>query len=216
MTDVLSTVLDHIENIIVPGDIFQEPNNEYYALICLQNGMKFLYHQAAHSDEVVKQQLNPLDKLQIMCFGNLPELNQIPQTLLTCAFHWYSISACQYVRLVGAIAYRQDRSRLSPLQYVKNVIPEVLTFRDKVAAHFSWSTKHSQDNDAERLVSILPPLLFINDSFHVGAHTVALQKSGKASTSEEIKAWSICKVHQQLRKRYWPSHEKPKTQGETT
>ena len=35
----------------------------YYALICLQNGLEFLHHQAAHSDEVAKQQLNPQDKL---------------------------------------------------------------------------------------------------------------------------------------------------------
>ncbi len=215
MTDVLSTVLDHIENIKVPGDVFKEPGNEYYALIYLHDGLEFLYHQAARIDEVAKQQLNPQDKLQIMNFGNIPELNQIPQTLLTCAFHWYAISACQYVRLVGAIAYRQDNSRLPSLQYVKNVIPEVLTFRDKIAAHFSWSTKHGQDNDAERIASILPQLTFINDSYYVSAFTVAIQKSGKASTSKEIKPWSICKVHQQLRKRYWPSHEKPKTQGET-
>jgi hypothetical protein len=165
---------------------------------------------------VVKQQVNPYDTLQFMGSDNLPEFNQIPKTLLICAFHWYAISACQYVRIVGAIAYRPDKSRLIPPQYVKNVIPEVLAFRDKVAAHFAWSTQHGQDNDAERLASILPPLVFINDSFHVGALTVALQKSGKASTSKVIKPWSICKVHRQLRKRYWPSHEKPKTQGETT
>jgi hypothetical protein len=208
MTDVISTVLDHIDNVIVPGEVFQEPSNEYYALICLQNGLEFLYQRAAHCDEVGKQQLNAEDKLQVMCFGNIPGLNQIPKTLLTCAFHWYSISACQYVRLVGAIAYRQDNSRLTPLKYVEKVIPEVLTFRDKVAAHFAWSTKHSQDNDAERLATILPPLVFVDDSFHVGALTVALQKSGKDSNSKKIKAWSICKVHQQLRKRYWPSHER--------
>lgn len=211
MTNELSTVLDHIENIIVPGDVFQEPYNEYYVLICLHSGLEFLYHQAAHFDEVVKQQVNPQDKLKFMGSGNLPAFNQIPKTLLICAFHWYAISACQYVRIVGAIAYRQDKSRLFPPKYVKNVIPEVLAFRDKVAAHFSWSTQHSKDNDAERLASILPPLSFINDSFHVGALTVALQKSGKGSTSEEIKPWSICKVHQQLRRRYWPSHEKLRT-----
>jgi len=204
MTNVPSTVLDHIENIMVPGNVFHRPTNEYHALICLYHGLDFLFRQAAKCDDVVKQQLNPHDTLQVMCSGNLPELNQIPQTLLTCSFHWYAISACQYVRLVGAIAYRQDNFRLTPLQYVKNVIPEVLTFRDKVAAHFAWSTKHSQDNDAERLSSILPPLTFVNDSFHVAAFSVSLQQSGKASTSEEIKPWSICKVHQQLTKRYWP------------
>jgi hypothetical protein len=108
---------------------------------------------------------------------------------------------------VGAIAYRQDNTWSIPPQYVKNVIPEVLAFRDKVAAHFAWSTQHSQDNEAERLASIIPPLTFINDSFHVGALTVTRQSAGKMSTSEAIQPWSICKVHQQLHQRYWPGHE---------
>jgi hypothetical protein len=207
MTEVPPTVLDHIDNIIVPGEVFQEPKNEYWALICLWDGLEFLYHQAAHCDEMVKQQVNPQGKFRVVGLGNLPVFNQIPKTLLTCAFHWYAISACQYVRTVGAIAYRQDNTRPIPPRYVKKVIPDVLSFRDKVAAHFAWTTQHSQDNDAERLASILPPLTFINDSFHVGALTVALQGAGKASTSKAIQPWSICKVHQQLRQRYWPSHE---------
>jgi len=208
MSDVAFTVLDHIDNIIVPGNVFKEPTNEYWALLCLRDGLELLYHQAARCDEMVKQQVNPQDKLKFVGFGNLPAFNQIPKTLLTCAFHWYAISACQYVRSVGAIANRQDNTRSLPPQYVKKVIPEVLAFRDKVAAHFAWSTKQDQDNEAERLASILPPLAFINDSFHVGALTVARQSAGKASTSKAIQPWSICKVHQQLCQRYWPGHEK--------
>ena len=208
MTDAPSTILDHIDNIVVPGEVFWEPINEYWALICLRDGLEFLYHQAARCDELVKKQINPQDKLRFEGLGNLPEFNQIPKMLLTCAFHWYAISACQYVRTVGAIAHRQDNTKLIPLEYVRKVIPEVLAFRDKVAAHFSWATQHSQDNDAERLASILPPLTFINDSFHVGAFTIALRGSGRTSTSKSIQPWSICKIHQQLRQRYWPEHEK--------
>ena len=78
-------------------------------------------------------------------------------------------------------------------------------FRDKVAAHFAWSTQHSKDNDAERLASILPPLTFEDDSFHVGGFAVGMQRAGKQSSSHSIAPWSICKVHERLRARYWPS-----------
>ena len=84
-------------------------------------------------------------------------------------------------------------------------MPEVLAFRDKVAAHFAWSTQNSKDNDAERLASILPPLTFEDDSFYVGAYSVALRSAGKESNSQSIAAWSICKVHERLRVRYFPS-----------
>ena len=40
-----STILDHIDNFSVSGDVFSKPVNEYWALICLQKGLSFLNHQ---------------------------------------------------------------------------------------------------------------------------------------------------------------------------
>ena len=182
MTDELTT-LDHIDRITVPGNPFAEPANEYYALLCLRTGLEFLYRQAEKCDQIALKQLDP--KKQYFSFGNSPLLTGIPYQLLTCAFHWYSISACQYVRTVGAIAYLQDKSRPIPPEYIKCVIPEVLAFRDKIAAHFAWLSKHSQDNEAERLVS-----------------------SGKSSNSKAMQPWSITKIHQRLQERYWPEEIK--------
>ena len=207
MNDNDSTILDQIDHIQVRGRVFEKPANEYWALFCLWQGLEFLNIQAAHSDDVVKQQLNPDGKIRIAASGNLPVLHQIPQQLLTCAFLWYSVTACQYVRAVGAIACRNDESRPKPIDYVRYVIPEVLAYRDKVGAHFAWSTQNTKDSDSERLASIIPQLTFINDSFHVGALTVYRRCGGKASNSETIKPWNICEVHKRLRKRYWPDQQ---------
>lgn len=205
--DRLVTVLDHIENISVDGNVFEQPANEYWALVCLRHGLEFLYIQAQRCDETIRHQLEPAGNIRLVGFGNLPEFDQIPKTLLTCAFQWYAVSACQYVRTVGAIAYRHDPSRPKPPAYVQSVIPEVLAFRDKVAAHFAWATANDKDTDAERLASILPPLGFQDDSIHVGGLTVAIRKGTKTSNSAVIKPWSISKVHEELRKRYWPQKQ---------
>lgn len=195
--------LDYIENIEVEGDPFSEPANEYYALLCLKSGMNYLYRFAKKCDEVCLSQLDP--KKQIFFFGNFPEIKGIPNQLLSCAFQWYSVSACQYVRTVGTIAYIQDNHRKKPPEYVESVIPEVLTYRDKVGAHFAWYSGHnSQDNDAERLASIIPQTSFYKDSFHVGALTVSMKRSGKGSSSKKIPPWSIVKIHERLQERYWP------------
>ena len=162
-TDTSVTILDHIDNIMAPGNVFHEPTNEYWALICLRHGMDFLYHRAVHCDQAVKQRVNPDGKMRYFGGGNDPSFYGISKTLLTCAFHWYSISACQYVQTVGAIAYKLDHRRPLPDYYLTKVIPEVFAFRNKVAAHFAWSTENKRDNDAERLASILPPLTFIDD-----------------------------------------------------
>ena len=200
-----STILDHINDIRVPTNVFANPSNEYWALICLKQGLDFLYHQVSRIDSITKEKLNPEGKLKYFAYGNIPGIEDIPKPLLTCSFHWYAISACQYVRTVGAIAYINDNSRPLPPDYVKKVIPEVLGFRDKVAAHFAWTSKHSADNDAERLASIIPPLSFVEDSWHVGALEVARSKKGKISTSAAIKPWSISGIHLKLSRRYWPN-----------
>jgi len=199
-----STILDYIKNIMVPGDVFKNPSNEYWALICLKQGLDFIYQQVSKIDSIAQARLNPEGKLKYLAYGNIPGTEDLPKALLTCSFHWYAISACQYVRTVGAIAYLNDNSRPIPPNYVKEVIPEVLGFRDKVAAHFAWTSKHESDNDAERLASIIPPLSFIEDSWHVGAMQVARSKKGNISTSESITSWSISKIHFRLAQRYWP------------
>jgi hypothetical protein len=122
------TVLDHVENIRVPGKPFAQPVNEYWALVCHWQGLEFLYRQAFHLDQVVAERVNPNRELNVEFHGNHPAVLDIPMEMLTCAFHWYAISACQYVRTVGAIAYRQDPGRQLPHLYVRNVIPDVQTF----------------------------------------------------------------------------------------
>ncbi len=198
------TILDHIDDIKVPGNVFFEPANEYWALLCLKKGLDFLYRHVDRIDAATRDRINPTGNLKVFSHGNDPETVDVPKQLLTCSFHWYAISACQYVRTIGAIAYKQDDSRPKPLKYVQAVIPEVLAFRDKVAAHFAWSTKHSQDNDAERLASIMPPLTFIDDSWQVGAMQTGISQNGKVSTSAALKPWSISQIHLSLVKRYWP------------
>lgn len=209
MTDCDFTVLDHIDNIKVPGRVFAEPANEYWALTCLHQGLAFLYRQAAQYDRLVTNKLNPDGKGKLWTvIGTPPALDDIPKGLLTCAFHWYAISACQYVRTVGAIAYRQDNTCPLPEEYAEKVLPEVVGFRDKVAAHFAGMTRNSRDNEAERLASIMPQLGFSDDSLCVSAYTIRISKGGQVCDSTSIKQWSIPKVHEQLQQRYWPDdHE---------
>jgi len=164
----------------------------------------FINQRVTRCNELERQRVNPQGKLKICLGGNAPGLEGIPQGLLTCLFHWYAVTACQYVRTVGAIACKHGLTSDTPHKYVTKVIPEVLAFRNKVAAHFAWTTKHQQDSEAERQVSIMPPLTFENGIFCVGSLTLTVRKSGKVSGSREIKPWSITEVHADLCERYWP------------
>ena len=211
------TVLDHVDNIKVQGDVFTSPANEYWALLCLRDGLHFLYRQADQLDKVARKRMNPEGKLRIHCSGSDPSLDGLPRTLLTSAFQWYAVSACQYVRTVGMIAKKLGDDRWTPYQYVDRVIPEVLVFRDKVAAHYSWTMDDSRDTKADQMMSIMPQLAFCDDAFYVGSLQLTLISKGKTTDSSAIKPWSICKVHIELCKRYWPkffNHSDESTNGE--
>ena len=118
-----ATVLDHIDGIQVPGRVFEVPANEYWALTCLKQWLDFLYNQVTRYDEEVRLQLNPDGKLEVSVFGNHPALAKVPKAMMTSAFHWYAMSAYQYVSTVGAIAFRQDNKRPLPHDYTEKVIP---------------------------------------------------------------------------------------------
>lgn len=101
MVESVTTILDHKENISAPGDVFANPANEYYALMCLRHGMEFIYRQAKRCDLTVNEAINPNGDIKFVGFGNAPEFSAVPMTLLTVSFHWYAMSAYQYALLVG-------------------------------------------------------------------------------------------------------------------
>ena len=107
-------------------------------------------------------------------------------------------------RTVGCIAHGVDSTRPLPAKYVEKVIPEVLAFRDKIAAHFSWATQNQKDSEAERKFSVMPTLTFVDSAFFMGAITLSTTSSGKKSDSKVFKPWSISGIHSRLRERYWP------------
>ena len=89
--------------------------------------------------------------------------------------------------------------------YIRKVIPDVLSFRDKIAAHFALTKTDSRDNKAERMISIMPQLTFQENSFFVGSLKLTSKSSKGTTNSEAIKPWSVTKTHECLCKRYWLS-----------
>ena len=198
-------ILDHIDQIRVRGAVFKEPANEYWALVSLAKGLEFLANQVTQCETIVKNRVNSAGNLKVLSFGNLPEFTGLPMGLLTCSFHWYAISACQYVRTVGVIAKRNAPERIEPIKYVEAIIPEVKAFRDKVAAHFAWASRNEKDSDADRMASIFPSVIWLDDHFMVGGHKLTMRKSGQVPESDSLAPWSVTVVHRDLSERYWKS-----------
>lgn len=193
-----TTTLDFIDNISVPSNVFEPAGNEYSALMDLRVGMQHLYDNVRACDEFVRQRINPDGTMKCQVLGNHPSLAGANQPMISCSFHWYALAACQYVKIIGCIA-RENGSNLLPAEYVKQVIPDVLVYRNKVAAHYAWTSPDKRDTQVQNELSKLPSLRFMNTAFHVGGLT--LNRNGETATFPE---WSIQSVHARLRKRYWP------------
>jgi hypothetical protein len=112
------TVLDHEDRIVVPGNPFKEPANEYVLLLGLRDGLEFLSRIVEQCESRLAASGIPSGDLDIKNVGGAVRRSfmttkmpaEVPRGLVTCAFHWYSVSACQYVRTIGAIAYQRDQN----------------------------------------------------------------------------------------------------------
>lgn len=195
-------IRDHIENFELSDEVLGQHLNEAQSLQYLIEGLDWLYRQIKDVERVVLSRIHPGVKLVAM--GNDPFTAGLPKPLVTCSFHWYAVSACNFVRLLGWLHRKADSTAKSPLEYVRGVLPEVYPWRNKIAAHFARSSDSHQDSEAERLASVLAPVGFCNDAFYASSMTVHVRKGGVSSSSKSLRPWSLTKVHEALRARYWP------------
>jgi hypothetical protein len=193
-------IIDHIDKIELPDDKARLHGNELRSLDYLARGLRFLYEQVQRvEDEVIKRVSK--DK-KVLIFGNAPEMQGINQDLVACAFHWYAVTVCNYVKMVGWLANGGDSTKA--VDYLKRVIPPVKLWRDKVGAHFARTSPRKDDTPADLAKSVMFPISFDDDAFCAGSWTLTLGIRGKSHTSRQDMQWSLTHTHRDLIPRYWP------------
>jgi len=190
-------ILDHIDNLCIPDD--ECYGNEVRSLRTLGIGLAFLNAQVASIEQKVRGTIPPY--VRVFSYGNDPRFAQA-MPLIECAFHWYAVSGCNYVGLVGWLAKQIDPGRPDPKQYVRDLIPAVVTYRNKVAGHFAKASP-GDDNLATLDASVLHSVAFSDDRFYAGVWRLTQTSQGTRSSSPDMR-WSLTKTHTELVKRYWP------------
>lgn len=212
-------IIDHIQEINLPGD---QGGNELTTLACLQAGLGALATQVTLLEKPIQEE-ERTTKRQVWFFGNNPALPPGAVMLLPCFFHWFGISVCNYVRLVGFLrglaqgAY--DRTALEePAKfklieeqcndYVSSVaeLAPVKLWRDKIAAHFAITAPHkTSDNVALLDFSVMYPVGYDSGRFRVNV-LVHFRSDASGLTHEaKLPPWSVTEVFEQLSERYWPA-----------
>jgi len=195
-------IIDHVNNYDVPDSHLRAHANEVNCLRALSDGLWFLYRNVKKVECHMLSQLHP--NVRVFSAGNDPLTAHMPKSLIACSFHWYAVSACNVVGLLAWLMHTYDPSLPAPRAYMREVLPAVKVWRDKVAAHFARWDVTSRDSEAEQKASVLPSVVWSDDAFYVGAWTLRVKHGKNVSTSKSIKRWSLTKVHEQLSDRFWP------------
>lgn len=210
-------ILDHIDGITLTDELAKKHFNELQSRRHLSQGLAFLYQQVKAIEAKAVQQINNQEHLSRMppevreafagkdvryfSGGNDPMLAWLPKGLITCFFHWYAVSLCNYVRLIGHLSKQTDPEGPSPAAYVESVVPEVKWFRDKVAAHFARAANSTHDCEADQDLSVMYAISFLDGRFFAGGWI--LTKWSKDERSEAgCEGWSLTQTHEQLAQRY--------------
>ena len=193
-------IIDHIGKLELANDKAELRYNELHSLDYLAMGLRFLYEQVQRVEaEVIKRVAN--DK-KVFIFGNAPEMQGINQDLVACAFHWYAVTVCNYVKMVGWLANSGDSNRAR--EYMECVLPQVYLWRHKVAAHFAIIDPRRDDSAADLARSVMFPIFFCDDAFYAGSLPII----GKLYTGHQNMRWSLTHTHRDLIPRYWPTSTK--------
>lgn len=167
----------------------------------LASGLTHIYScvKNAEASALARQAVRTEDGVRAFQFGDLSDLAEIPTNLVECMFRWYAVAACDFVRVAVWIAGFDKQVRE---EYTQIVLGPVQSFRDKIGAHTSGVTVNSRDTEAERLVSTIRQVSWLNDRFRVGVFAVRIQRGNRISDSSSMKPWSLTDFHLQLCDRY--------------
>jgi hypothetical protein len=130
-------------------------------------------------------------------------------------FGWFSISLVSYLRLVRLVSLVQEHNwttrelqqrenkeviKSTCSAYLKDVIPAVHQWRNKVAAHPAFTDPFKDDSVGTLELSVMASVTFAAPHFMVGA----LQWSSDGEPSS-FKEWGVTPVFESLAPRFWPN-----------
>lgn len=131
-----------------------------------------------------------------------------------CAFNWFSVTLVNYLRLVALVDLMNQRGWKSndltdPINrgeikkwcgdFVKDAIPEIYLWRNKVSAHFAVTDPFHGDNLGTLEQSIMNPVSYHSPYFYVGE-----MKWNTSGSQSQLSSWALTKTYEDLKSRFWP------------
>lgn len=194
-------ILDHRKNIVMDLDNVPIKNN--MSLKVLREGIFSL--------------AQTIRELEIRRFGNGQtfELNADFNPLIPNCFNWFVINTTNYIRVIGLMDLMiQNNWKTKDIlgnkrevkkyctDYVKEVVPNLYKWRNKVVAHPS-ATDPQFENVATLESSLMQMITFQAPYFYLGG-----AKWSTNGGTTELEGWAITKLYEEvLCPRFWPNRK---------
>lgn len=190
-------ILDHVQGIELPDAEAESHFDARMALARLAEGLSWVYQEVERLEVQTRQEAAKEDVALALAGG---VLDGKPLGVLSCAFMWYAVSACNYAQLVGWLATRETQAAKD---YVRKVMPRLLNYRHKVAAHLAI-TEPRHDNEADLAASVMTQIVYIQGRLCAAALSPVVTGNGQEITASRNLSWSLTLAHERLVPRYWP------------
>lgn len=215
----LNVIIDHVTPTEIPADlgIF-----ELSTLMSLEMGLNHIALTVWRKEEPLRGNNSARTR------PTHPGTDPRESRLLESHFHWFGMSLCNYVSLVGFLAslysgtvsrkdleHKRGQKRIASAckAYVNGIpeIREILVWRKKVAGHYAITELGDDDIVGTRDMTPLHPVSSVTRRYRVSQWDEGKHKRGVRH--DGFPTWSITEVYERLAPRYWPSFRWPK--GET-
>ncbi len=203
-------LLDSEKGIVL--DLENRPISNLQSLLYLPEGLQTLA-VTVRQEEIKLIQVNNGKPPVLMICGFQGD------GLIACCFNWFATSLVNYLRLIALIDLMQVRSWSSGdvqlhsnhkdvkdycRAYVREVVPEVYQWRNKIAAHFAMTDPFKDDSLGTLELSVMNPVSYGKPYFRTGAfHWVANNEKS------EIQEWALTEIYEKLSPRLWPDRPIP-------
>ena len=136
----------------------------------------------------------------------------ISDNSLVCLYMWFSNTLVNYVQLIWTLSIMKTNwwelkdiktnkkiIKEYSKKYTKSIIPEVLHWRNKVFAHFSFTDPHQEDNLWLLQHSVINPVNWNGTNY-----IIWWMQWWVWSESAKLPQWSLTEKYEELIPRYWP------------
>ena len=201
-------VIDHIDNIVVSTEAH---HNLLSVLQSLDVGM---FHLAEFTRRREVEALEKLGKDNVSFFTDFGSGLEL---LLGCTFDWFAISIVSYMRTIQLMHLMETNHwgledlKRKPAQrklsnacgaYINKIAPDVLEWRNKIAAHRA-ATDPRSDSLALLTYSTFPTVGYQSPYYVVGHLRLTLSDG----SSTAFQQWSLTQKYEELAPRYWPDRK---------